>query len=190
MQKTTEFGSYTYRETKLQYFYNLETSKNSNKHVNADSKIILDEKEEITTNTNEIVKNETLLVNNDEIAKTFNKYFAKTLEKLSTVDWPSNNEYLTEETLTKIIKKFKKHPSTVKIKNKWVRLNYTTIHLQPKYIYHHPPPPTTSQNISNITHHHPKNGPLPSKSQNIFIYNLLLTLFNSFFFFDTQYSFP
>ena len=178
------------RETKLQYFNNLQTSKNSSKHVNADSKIILDEKEEITTNTNEIVENETLLVNNDEIAKTFNKHFSKMLEKLNTFEWPSNNEHLTEEALTKIIKKFKKHPSIVKIKNKWVRPNYTTIHLQPKYIHHHPPPPTTSQNISNTTHHHPKNGPLPSKSQNIFIYNLLLTLFNSFFFFDTQYSFP
>ena len=177
------------RETKLQYFNNLETSKNSNKHVNADSKIILDEKEEITTNTNEIVENETLLVTNDEIAKTFNKHFAKTLEKLNTFEWPSNNEHLTEETLTKIIKRFKKHPSIIKIKNKWVRLNYTTTHLQPKYIHHHPPLPTTSQNISNTTHHHRKNGPLPSKSQNIFIYNLLLTLLNSFFFFDTHILF-
>ena len=52
----------------------------------------------------------------------------------------------------------------------------TTTHHQPKYIHHHPPPPTDSQNISTTTHH-PKNGPPLSKSQNIFIYNLLLTLF-------------
>ena len=70
------------RETKLYYLNNLETSKNSkpfwdkcrphfsNKHVHGDSKIILIEKEEITTNTKEIVEKETLLVNNDEIAKT------------------------------------------------------------------------------------------------------------------------
>ena len=70
------------RETKLYYLNNLETSKNSkpcwdkcrphfsNKHIHGDSKIILIEKEEITTNTNEIVEKETLLVNNDEIAKT------------------------------------------------------------------------------------------------------------------------
>ena len=32
----------------------------------------------------------------------------------------SNNEDLTEETLTKIIKKFKNHPSTVKIKTKYL----------------------------------------------------------------------
>ena len=32
----------------------------------------------------------------------------------------SNNEDLTEETLTKIIKKFKNHPSIVKIKNKYL----------------------------------------------------------------------
>ena len=55
------------RETKLYYFNNLKTSKNSkpfcdkcrpyisNKHVHGDSKLII-EKEEITTNTNEIVE--------------------------------------------------------------------------------------------------------------------------------------
>ena len=56
------------RETKLHYFNNLETLKNSkpfwdkcrlyfsNKHVHGDSKIILIEKEEIKTNTNETVE--------------------------------------------------------------------------------------------------------------------------------------
>ena len=37
-----------------------------------------------------------LLVNNDEIAKIFNKHFAETVEKLNTFEWPSNNEDLTE----------------------------------------------------------------------------------------------
>ena len=71
------------KKTKLQYFNNLDTSKNSkpfwdkcrpyltNKRAHDDSKIILIEKEEITTNTNEIVEKETFLVTNDEIAKTF-----------------------------------------------------------------------------------------------------------------------
>ena len=71
------------RETKLHYFNNLETSKNSkpfwykcrpyfpNKHVYGDSKIIFIEKKGIATNTNEIVEKETFLVNNDEIVKTF-----------------------------------------------------------------------------------------------------------------------
>ena len=116
----------------ITYFNNLETSKNSKpfwdkcrpyfskKHAHGDSKIILIEKEEITTNTNEIVEKETLLVTNDEIAKTFNKHFAETVEKLDTFEWPSNNEDLTEETLTKIFKKFKNHPSIVKIKNKYL----------------------------------------------------------------------
>ena len=120
------------RETRLHYFNNLETLKNpkpfwdkcrpyfSNKHVHGDSKIILIEKEEITKNTNEIVEKETLLVNNDEIAKTFNRDFAETVEKISTFEWPSKNEGLTKETLTKIIKKFKNHPSIVKIKNKYL----------------------------------------------------------------------
>ena len=42
------------------------------------------------------------------------------VEKLDTFEWPSNNEDLTEETLTKIFKKFKNHPSIVKIKNKYL----------------------------------------------------------------------
>ena len=68
-----------------------------------------------------------------------------------------------------------------------IRLNYatthhelspsTTTHYQPKYIYHHPTPPTTNQNISTTIYHFPKNGPPPRKSQNIFIYNLLMALF-------------
>ena len=86
------------RETRLHYFNNLETSKTpkpfwnkcrpyfSNKHVHGDSKIILIEKEEITKNTNEIVEKETLLVNSDEIAKTFSKHFEETVEKLSTFE--------------------------------------------------------------------------------------------------------
>ena len=47
----------------------------------------------------------------------FNKHFAETVEKLNTFEWPSNNADLTEEKLTKIIKKLKNHPSIVKIKN-------------------------------------------------------------------------
>ena len=119
-------------EKKLHYFNNLETSKNSkpfwykcrpyfsDKHAHGDSKIILIEKEEITTNANEIVEKETLLVNNDEITKSFNKHFVEMVEKLNTFEWPSNYEDLTEETLTKIIKKFKNHSSVVKITNKYL----------------------------------------------------------------------
>ena len=61
-----------------------------------------------------------MLVNNDEIAKSLNKHFAETVEKLSTFEWPSPNEDLTEETVTKIIKKFKNHPSVLKIKSKYL----------------------------------------------------------------------
>ena len=104
------------REMKLHYFNYLETSKNSkpfwnkrkphfsNKNVHGDSKILLNEKEEIRTNTNEIVEKETLLANNDEIAKTFDKHFAEMIEKLNTFEWPSNDEDLTKETLTRSLK--------------------------------------------------------------------------------------
>ena len=118
------------REIKFQYFKNLGTLKNlklfwdkcrcnfSNKQAHGYSKVILIEKEEITTNTHEIVQKETLLVSNDEIAKTFNKHVAEMVEKLNTFEWPSNKEDLIDETLTKIIKKFKNHPRKVKIKSK------------------------------------------------------------------------
>ena len=75
----------------------------SNKHAHGDSIIILIEKWEITINTNDIVKKETLLLTKDEIAKTFNKHSAETVENLNTFEWPSNNGDLTKEALTKII---------------------------------------------------------------------------------------
>ena len=59
-----------------------------------------------------------MLINIDEIAKTFNEHFAETVEKLNTFGWPSKIEDFNEKTLTKIIKNFKNHPSIVKIKNK------------------------------------------------------------------------
>ena len=74
------------RETKLHYFNNLETSKNS--------KPFWDKCRPVS---------KYLLVNSDEITRTLNKHFAETLEKLNAFEWPSNNEDLTEETLTKII---------------------------------------------------------------------------------------
>ena len=66
----------------------------------------------------------------------------------------------------------------------------TTIHQHPPPAKICPPPPTTSQNISTTTYHFPKNGPPPRKSQNIFIYIPFRHCFNSFFFFEMQYSFP
>ena len=77
------------RDSKLRYFDNIETLKNSktfwneckpyfsNKHAHGDSKIILIENEKITNNLNEVIKKETLLVSNDEMAKTFKKHFCR-----------------------------------------------------------------------------------------------------------------
>ena len=75
------------KERRIEYFENLETSKNSkpfwnkckpyfsNKHAHGESKIILIEKENVTLASNEVVENEKLIVKNDEIAKIFNKHF-------------------------------------------------------------------------------------------------------------------
>ena len=61
-----------------------------------------------------------MLVNNDEIAKTFNNHFSEIVEKLNTFKWPSNETYenMYNEKLTNIIKKFDNHPSIMKIKSK------------------------------------------------------------------------
>ena len=119
------------RDSKLRYFDKIETSKNSkpflneckpyfsNKHARGGSKIILIEKENITNNSKKVIKKETLPVNNDEIAKTFNKHFAETVETLNTFDWPSNNTDLLNNQLTAIIKKFQNHPSGIKLKSKY-----------------------------------------------------------------------
>ena len=165
------------RETKLHYFNNLETSKNSKpfwdkcrpyfskKHAHGDSKIILIEKEEITTNTNEIVEKETLLVTNDEIAKTFNKHFAETVEKLNTFEWPSNNEDLTEETL-------KNHRSIVKIKNKYL--------IKEKFSFQ----PVSVKDVENVIKNVPSNkasgGDIPIQilKQSGFTYQILTDCIN------------
>ena len=90
------------------------------KHTHVDPKMIAIEKEEITAKTNEIVEKVALLVNSDEIVKTFYKHFPETVERLHNSEQPSNTKDLSEETLTKIIKKFKKHSSIIKIKSKYL----------------------------------------------------------------------
>ena len=168
------------RETKLHYFNNLETSNNSkpfqgkyrpyfsDKHVHGDSKIVLFEKEDITTNTNEIVEKETLLINNDEIARTFNKHFAETVEKLNTFEWPSNNEDLSEEALTKIIKKFRNRPSIVKIKSKYLT--------KEKFSFQ----PVSVKDVENIIKNIPSNKlsgadiPIQILKQSGFTYQILM----------------
>ena len=59
------------------------------------------------------------LVKNDEIAKTFNKHFAETVETLNNFEWPSNNTDLLNNQLTAIIKKFQSHRSIKKLKSKY-----------------------------------------------------------------------
>ena len=172
------------RETKLHYFNNLETSKNSkplqdkcrpyfsNKHVHGASNKILIEKEEITTNTNKIADKETLLVNDDEIAKAFNKDFTEMVEKLNTFEWPQNNEDLTEETLTKIIKKFQNHPSIVEIKSK---------HLIKEHFSFQPVSVKDVENvIKNISSNKTSGGDIPLQilKQSKFTYQILTDCIN------------
>ena len=76
------------KERRIEYFGNLETSKNtkalwdklklcfSNKHVHGDSKVILIEKEIASLNSNEVFENERLIVKGDEFPKIFTKHFS------------------------------------------------------------------------------------------------------------------
>ena len=120
------------KERRIEYFENLETSKNSksfwnkckpyfsNKHAHGESKIILIEKENATLTNNEVVEIEKLIVKNDEIEKIFKKHFWETVDKLNIFEWPSCESEHTEEQLTNTINKYKSHPSIKKIKS-----NYT-----------------------------------------------------------------
>ena len=83
-----------YRHLKTQSLFGISASPIfPNKHAHGDSKIILTEKENIITNKNEVVQWETLLANNDEIAKTLNNHFSETVEKLNAFKWPSNENH-------------------------------------------------------------------------------------------------
>ena len=113
-----------------------------------------------------------MFVNNDEIAKTFNKNFAETVEKLSTFEWPSTNEDLTEETVTKIIKKFKNHPSVLKIKSKYL--------IQEEFSFQ----PVSAKDVENIIKSIPSNkasgGDIPIQilKQSGFTYQILTDCIN------------
>ena len=73
------------RDSKLHCFENIEISTNSKPFGN-ESKLYFSDKHAhggsntIFNNSNEVIKKETLPVKNDEIAKTFNKHFAETVE--------------------------------------------------------------------------------------------------------------
>ena len=54
-------------------------------------------------NSNEFVKNEKLIVKNDEITKIFNKYFSETFDKLNVFEWLFCETEDTEDQLTDII---------------------------------------------------------------------------------------
>ena len=87
-------------EREIEYFENLETSKDSkpfwnkckpyfsNKHGHGDPKIILIEKENVILNRNEIAENEKLIVKNDEITRIFNNHFSETVDKLIFLNGP------------------------------------------------------------------------------------------------------
>ena len=169
------------RESKTQYFDNIQTTKNSkpfwdkckpyfsNKHAHGDSKIILIEKENIIINKNEVVRKEILLVNNDEIAKALNNHFSETVEKLNTFKWPFNEKYenIHNEKLTTIIKKFENHPSIMKIKSKYTMQEMFSVK------------PVTVEDVENIIKNIPKNKasggeiPLNILKQSRFTYEIL-----------------
>ena len=145
------------KERKIEYFENLETSKNSkpfwnkckpyfsNKHAHGESKIILIEKENVILTSNEVVENEKLIVKNDEIAKIFNKHFSETADKLNIFEWPSCEKEYTEDQLTNIINKYKSHPSIKKIKSNYtIKQNFAS-------------KPVTVKDIENVIKNIPTN---------------------------------
>ena len=174
------------KERRIEYFENLETSKNSkpfwnkckpyfsNKHAHGESKIILIEKENVTLTSNEVVESEKLIVKNDEIAKIFNKHFSETVDKLNIFEWPSCESEYTEDQLTNIINKYKSHPSIKKIKS-----NYT---IKQKFSFK----PVTVKDIENVIKNIPTNKvtggeiPLNVLKQSGYTYVILRECINDF----------
>ena len=144
----------------------------SNKHAHGDSKIILIENEKFTNNSNEVIKKETLLVSNDEIAKTFNKHFAETVETLNTFEWPSNNTDLLNDQLTAIIKKFQNYPSIMKLKSKY--------NFQEKFSFKPVPVEYVETIIKNIPNNRAAGGEIPLHilKQSGFTYQMLTDCIN------------
>ena len=103
-KKQWNLGVRLNKERRIEYFENLETSKNSkpfwnkckpyfcNKHAHGGSKIFLIEKENVTLTSNEVAEIEKLIVKNDEIAKIFDKHFSETVHKLNLFEWPLVNQ--------------------------------------------------------------------------------------------------
>ena len=94
------------------------------------------------------------------------------VEKLNTFEWPQNNEDLTEETLTKIIKKFKNHPSIVEIKSK---------HLIKEHFSFQPVSVKDVENvIKNISSNKTSGGDIPLQilKQSKFTYQILTDCIN------------
>ena len=113
-----------------------------------------------------------LIVNNNEIAKTFIKHLAEAAEKLNTFEWPSNNEDLTEKVLTKIIKRFKNHPSIVIIKSKPL--------IQEKFSFQ----PVSAKDVESVIKSIPRNKasggniPIQIVKQSGFTYQILTDCIN------------
>ena len=113
-----------------------------------------------------------LLVSNDKIAKTFNKHFAETLETLNTFEWPSNNTDLLNDQLTAIIKKFRNHPSIIKLKSKY--------NFQEKFSFKPVPVEYVESIIKNITNNRAAGGEIPLHilKQSGFTYQMLTDCIN------------
>ena len=113
-----------------------------------------------------------MLVSNDEIAKTFNKHFAETVETLNTFEWPSNNTDLLNDQLTAIIKKFRNHPSIIKLKSKY--------NFQEKFSFKPVPVKYVESTIKNIPNNRVPGGEIPLHilKQSAFTYQMLTDCIN------------
>ena len=162
------------KEESKKFTLMVKSSRSRTKHAHGDSEIILIEKENIIINKNEVVRKETLLVNNDEITKALNNHFSETVEKLYTFKWPFNEKYenIHNEKLTTIIKKFENHPSIMKIKSKYTIQEMFSVK------------PVTVKDVENIIKNIPKNkasgGEIPLKilKQSRFTYEMLTDCVN------------
>ena len=104
------------KEAKIQYFNNSDTSNNSkhlwekcksyfsNKHAKGDCNIML-------------LENDKILMENTEIASTFNSFFGSVVDSLDLYEWPSEEIQYSFDNIENIVLKYRNHPSIIKIKH-------------------------------------------------------------------------
>ena len=66
-----------------------------------------------------LTENQNILLNENDVAATFNNYFSSIVDSMGLFQWPDNIETSNTDVITEIINKYKNHPSITEIKSNY-----------------------------------------------------------------------